>query len=98
MHAIYFTFSPLTQKHLDSSKLLQQKGLEDYKLATANASMNADFGMEGRSVDIHHGIAALSLDSGDAPSLAPKQQVSPVDKSDKLKSSSLKEVCFKILY
>lgn len=85
-------------KHLDSSKLLQQKGLQDYKLATANASMNADFGMEEQKVDINHGIAAMSLDSGDAPPPPPpKQQVSPVDRSGKQQSSS-KEVCFIILY
>lgn len=45
---------------------LQQKGLEDYKLATANASMNADFGMEEKGYDINHGLAAMSLDAADA--------------------------------
>lgn len=68
--------------------------MEDYKLATANSSMNADFYMEDRTVDLHHGLAAMSLESGDAP--APKQQVS-VDKSGKQKSKkSSKEVCFKM--
>lgn len=61
---------------------LQQKGLEDYKLATANASMNADFSMEEGHNDIRHGIAAINLEAGDAS--APKQNVSPVDNSEKL--------------
>lgn len=53
----------------------QQKGLEDYKLATANASMNADFSMEERANDVHSAMAAMSLDCGDADHAA-----SPTDK------------------
>lgn len=48
----------------ENGNVLQQKGLEDYKLATANASMNADFSEE-RVVDLNHAIANISLEGGD---------------------------------
>lgn len=66
------TNPPSTSADLDTSKLAtessehEQKGLEDYKLATANASMNADFSMEERSAEVQHGIAAMSLESSEA--------------------------------
>uniref|UniRef100_A0A2A4JEZ2 Constitutive coactivator of PPAR-gamma-like protein 1 n=1 Tax=Heliothis virescens TaxID=7102 RepID=A0A2A4JEZ2_HELVI len=77
-----------TSLDLDTSKLAaessehEQKGLDDYKLATANASINADFSMEERSTEIQHGLAAVSLDSGDA-SAAKQQLVNPADKNEK---------------
>ncbi|CAH0627072.1 unnamed protein product [Chrysodeixis includens] len=77
-----------TSADLDTSKLAaessehEQKGLDDYKLATANASINADFSMEERAVEIQHGVAAISLDSGDAGA-AKQQAISPADKNEK---------------
>lgn len=35
-------------------------------MATANASMNADFNMDEVPGELHHGVAALALDRGDA--------------------------------
>lgn len=61
---------------------MQQKGLEDYKLATANASINADFSMEERAVEVQHGVAAMSLDSGDAGP-AKQQSFTTADKNEK---------------
>ncbi|KAM3962412.1 LOW QUALITY PROTEIN: constitutive coactivator of PPAR-gamma-like protein 1 homolog [Aphomia sociella] len=61
-----------TSSDLDTSKLAtestehEQKGLEDYKLATANASMNADFSVADQTMDVNQSLAALSLDSSDA--------------------------------
>ncbi|XP_026328591.1 constitutive coactivator of PPAR-gamma-like protein 1 [Hyposmocoma kahamanoa] len=61
---------PSTSADMDTTKLAtestehEQKGLEDYKLATANASMNADFSEE-RVVDLNHAIANISLEGGD---------------------------------
>ncbi|XP_075970651.1 constitutive coactivator of PPAR-gamma-like protein 1 homolog isoform X2 [Anticarsia gemmatalis] len=77
-----------TSADLDTSKLAtessehEQKGLEDYKLATANASMNADFSMEERTTEIHQGFAAISLDSGEAGPVK-QQSINPADKTDK---------------
>nr|XP_049703289.1 constitutive coactivator of PPAR-gamma-like protein 1 isoform X1 [Helicoverpa armigera]XP_049703290.1 constitutive coactivator of PPAR-gamma-like protein 1 isoform X1 [Helicoverpa armigera] len=82
-----------TSSDLDTSKLAaessehEQKGLDDYKLATANASINADFSMEERSTEIQHGLAAVSLDSGDA-SAAKQQLVNPADKNEKPQSAT----------
>ncbi|XP_037299637.1 constitutive coactivator of PPAR-gamma-like protein 1 isoform X2 [Manduca sexta] len=62
---------PPSTTDLDTSKLAtetsehEQKGLEDYKLATANASMNADFSIEDTSQDVHHAMAAMSLEAGE---------------------------------
>ncbi|XP_060800923.1 constitutive coactivator of PPAR-gamma-like protein 1 isoform X4 [Amyelois transitella] len=81
-------FSPQsTSTDLDTSKLAtetseyEQKGLEDYKLATVNASMNADFHTEEHGNGLQHGIAALSLESGDASSST--TQAKPADRVDK---------------
>ncbi|KAJ0179851.1 hypothetical protein K1T71_004442 [Dendrolimus kikuchii] len=66
-----------TSFDLDTSKLAtessehERKGLEDYKLATANASMNADFSMEDRANEVHGAMAAMSLECGDAEHAAP---------------------------
>lgn len=81
-------------EHLDGlSKLylneLQQKGLEDYKLATANASMNADFSLEEHCHELSHGVAAMTLETGDGESIKPQQAGKPTDKIEK---SSSKEV------
>ncbi|CAH1644349.1 unnamed protein product [Spodoptera littoralis] len=81
-----------TSLDLDTSKLAaessehEQKGLDDYKLATANASINADFSMEERPSDIQHGLAAISLDSGDAGA-AKQQTINPADKNEKPQSA-----------
>ncbi|RVE47107.1 hypothetical protein evm_008291 [Chilo suppressalis] len=78
---------------MDTSKLATEtsenelKGLEDYKLATANASMNADFSMEDRATEVHHGLANLSLDGGDAVNFS-QQPSKPVDKNDKPQTST----------
>lgn len=90
---LYFNFTHIRSKHLEVMKnskfnKLQQKGLEDYKLATANASMNADFGIEDHCHELSHSVAGLSLDSGDAASL--KQP--PAKPSDKKEKSTSKEV------
>lgn len=58
---------------------LQQKGLEDYKLATANASMNADFNTEEAASEVHHGMASMSLEAGDAGPVGQQPQ-KPNDK------------------
>ncbi|XP_072940583.1 constitutive coactivator of PPAR-gamma-like protein 1 homolog isoform X2 [Epargyreus clarus] len=79
-----------TSTDLDTSKLAtessehEQKGLEDYKLATANASINADFSMEEQSHDMSHSLAAMSLDGGDTA----KQ---PSKTSDKIEKTTFKE-------
>ncbi|XP_053602240.1 constitutive coactivator of PPAR-gamma-like protein 1 isoform X3 [Plodia interpunctella] len=80
-------FSPQsTSTDLDTSKLAtessehEQKGLEDYKLATANASMNADFNMEEQSCELQHAVAALSLESGDATSNMQSKSANKIDK------------------
>lgn len=57
---------------------LQQKGLEDYKLATAHASLNADFGMEDRVTEVKQALGALALDGGDADA-AVAQPAQPTD-------------------
>lgn len=51
-------------------------------MATANASISADFSMEERPTEIQQGFAAVSLDSGDAGA-AKQQTVSPADKNEK---------------
>ncbi|XP_032511421.2 constitutive coactivator of PPAR-gamma-like protein 1 isoform X2 [Danaus plexippus] len=75
--------SPLsTSTDMDTSKLAtessehEQKGLEDYKLATANASINADFSMEDHCHELVQGVAAASLEGGDATNVAAKQEKS----------------------
>ncbi|XP_045446180.1 constitutive coactivator of PPAR-gamma-like protein 1 [Melitaea cinxia] len=83
-----------TSMDLDTSKLATEssehelKGLEDYKLATANASMNADFSIEDHCHELSHSVAGLSLDSGDAASLK-QPSAKPCDKKEK---STSKEV------
>lgn len=67
----------------------QQKGLEDYKLATANASINADFSMEDHCHELVQGVAAASLEGGDATNVAAKQE-----KSEK----HAKEVWYYMIY
>lgn len=64
--------------------------MEDYKLATANASISADFSMEERPTEIQHGLAAVSLDSGDAGA-AKQQSVNPAQKNEKPQTTA-KEV------
>ncbi|KAJ8731999.1 hypothetical protein PYW08_014729 [Mythimna loreyi] len=84
--------SQATSSDLDTSKLAaessehEQKGLDDYKLATANASINADFSMEERPNEIQHGFAAMSLDAGDAGA-AKQQTVNAADKNEKPQSA-----------
>ncbi|VVC89410.1 unnamed protein product [Leptidea sinapis] len=69
-----------TSMDLDTSKLAtessenEQKGLEDYKLATANASMNADFSIEDHCHELTHGVTAMSLQSGDEEMLRPQSK------------------------
>ncbi|XP_045765147.1 constitutive coactivator of PPAR-gamma-like protein 1 isoform X2 [Maniola jurtina] len=64
---------------MDTSKLAtessehEQKGLEDYKLATANASINADFSMEERCHDLSSGVAAMALDEPARPAAKPAE-------------------------
>lgn len=60
----YFLFITWALGTAENGNVLQQKGLEDYKLATANASMNADFSEE-RVADLNHAIANISLEGGD---------------------------------
>ncbi|XP_059060222.1 constitutive coactivator of PPAR-gamma-like protein 1 [Achroia grisella] len=78
-----------TSMDLDTSKLAtestehEQKGLEDYKLATANASINADFSIEDQNVDVNHGLAALSLDGGDANTATTQQPEKQANKTEK---------------
>lgn len=79
LYLYYFTLSTSEQKLLNK---LQLKGLEDYKLATANASMNADLSMEERSLDFVHGMAALSVESGEAGP-AKQQSTTTGDKIEK---------------
>ncbi|CAB3243440.1 unnamed protein product [Arctia plantaginis] len=82
-----------TSTDLDTSKLATEstehelKGLEDYKLATANASMSADLSMEERSFDILHGMAAMSVESGEAGP-AKQQSTTPGDKIEKQTTTS----------
>ncbi|XP_046960558.1 constitutive coactivator of PPAR-gamma-like protein 1 [Vanessa cardui] len=77
-----------TSLDLDTSKLAsessehEQKGLEDYKLATANALMNADYGIEEHCHELSHSVAGLSLDGGDAASVK-QLPVKPTDKNEK---------------
>lgn len=90
---VYFNFTHIRSKHLEVMKnskfnKLQLKGLEDYKLATANASMNADFSIEDHCHELSHSVAGLSLDSGDAASLK-QPSAKPCDKKEK---STSKEV------
>ncbi|XP_063361362.1 constitutive coactivator of PPAR-gamma-like protein 1 [Cydia amplana] len=72
---------------LDTSKLAaessehEQKGLDDYKLATANASMNADFSTEERTTEVGRALASMSLEGGDAGPKKPAPK--PVEKQDK---------------
>lgn len=61
---IFFLFITWALGTAENGNVLQQKGLEDYKLATANASMNADFSEE-RVADLNHAIANISLEGGD---------------------------------
>ncbi|XP_039749052.1 constitutive coactivator of PPAR-gamma-like protein 1 [Pararge aegeria] len=81
-----------TSTDIDTTKLAtessehERKGLEDYKLATANASINADFSMEDHCHDLSHDVAAMSLDGGDAAPIKHPQQQSrkpAVNKTDK---------------
>lgn len=65
--------------------------MDDYKLATANASINADFSMEEKPSEIQQGLAAVSLDSGDAGA-ANQQTVQSADKNEKPQPAP-KEVC-----
>ncbi|KAJ2947040.1 hypothetical protein O0L34_g16385 [Tuta absoluta] len=68
---------PSTSTDMDTSKLAaecsehERKGLEDYKLATANASMNADFSDEKAASELSHSVAAMSLEGGDQPAQPP---------------------------
>lgn len=55
--------------------------MEDYKLATANASMNADFYMEERTQDMSQSMANMSLEAGDASAVKP--QVAATDETKK---------------
>ncbi|XP_028158532.1 constitutive coactivator of PPAR-gamma-like protein 1 isoform X2 [Ostrinia furnacalis] len=77
-----------TSMDLDTSKLAtetsenEQKGLEDYKLATANASMNADFNTEEATSDVHQRMSAMTLDGGDASAAQPSKPAVN-DKNDK---------------
>ncbi|XP_045493692.1 constitutive coactivator of PPAR-gamma-like protein 1 [Colias croceus] len=82
-----------TSTDLDTSKLAaessehEQKGLEDYKLATANASMNADYSLEEHCHELSHGVAAMTLEADGEPT---KPQ--PVEKThDKIEKSASKE-------
>ncbi|XP_063379164.1 constitutive coactivator of PPAR-gamma-like protein 1 [Cydia fagiglandana] len=76
-----------TSADLDTSKLAaessehEQKGLDDYKLATANASMNADFSTEERTMEVGQALASMSLEGGDAEQKKPAPK--PVEKQEK---------------
>ncbi|XP_063621419.1 constitutive coactivator of PPAR-gamma-like protein 1 [Cydia splendana] len=76
---------------LDTSKLAaessehEQKGLDDYKLATANASMNADFSTEERTMEVGQALASMSLEGGDAEQKKPAPK--PVEKQAATKES-----------
>ncbi|XP_022122884.1 constitutive coactivator of PPAR-gamma-like protein 1 homolog isoform X2 [Pieris rapae] len=75
-----------TSSDMDTSKLAtessehEQKGLEDYKLATVNASMNADFSLEEHCHELSHGVAAMSLETADTHM---KQLAKPTEKVDR---------------
>ncbi|KAL4706497.1 hypothetical protein ACJJTC_015695 [Scirpophaga incertulas] len=77
---------------LDTSKLAtessehEQKGLEDYKLATANASMNADFRMEDMTSEIHHGMAGITLENSEPTNTS--QQTTKNAETEKQQSAS----------
>lgn len=75
----------------DKIQNLQQKGLEDYKLATANASMSADFSMEKQTNDLHHGFASLSLEAG-VMSSTKQQKQNIIKKKAEKPQSAIKEV------
>lgn len=90
-----FNMQPVTLD-LDTSKLAtessehEQKGLEDYKLATANASMSADFSMEKQTNDLHHGFASLSLEAG-VMSSTKQQKQNIIKKKAEKPQSAIKE-------
>lgn len=86
----YFYSKHLTEWIVANKNELQQKGLEDYKLATANASINADFSMEDRSQDVSHGMAAMSLEAGEAPAAKPQPAAAT---NENKKQTAAKEVC-----
>ncbi|XP_041976736.1 constitutive coactivator of PPAR-gamma-like protein 1 isoform X2 [Aricia agestis] len=77
-----------TSSDLDTSKLAaessehEQKGLEDYKLATANASMNADFSIEEHCHELSHGVAAMTLEGADSDTQK-QQATKPTNKNGK---------------
>ncbi|CAK1604276.1 unnamed protein product [Parnassius mnemosyne] len=84
-----------TSADLDTSKLAtessehEQKGLEDYKLATANASIHADFGMEEGTNDMSHAIASMSLETGDG--VPAQQQAAKVGERNEKEPTTSKE-------
>lgn len=63
--------------------VLQQKGLEDYKLATVNASINADFSLEEHCHELSHGVAAMTLEAGDGHTKQGNGTTEKVDKPSK---------------
>lgn len=73
---LFFLFITWALGTAENGNVLQQKGLEDYKLATANASMNADYSEE-RSLELGHAIANISLEGGDAAAKPPATSEDP---------------------
>lgn len=92
MYVHLFIFTLWALKNLKHTKL-QQKGLDDYKLATANASMNADFCLDDRSIDVSHALSSMTLDSADAEQKKPADK--PVPKNEK--QAPVKEVWLLII-
>ncbi|XP_045534436.1 constitutive coactivator of PPAR-gamma-like protein 1 isoform X1 [Papilio machaon] len=82
---------PSTSGDMDTTRLAtetsehEQKGLEDYKLATANASINADFSME-ESNDLSHGIGTMTLDG---EGISKQQAAKPGDRNDQASSKEM---------
>ncbi|XP_068630770.1 constitutive coactivator of PPAR-gamma-like protein 1 homolog isoform X2 [Battus philenor] len=87
---------PSTSTDMDTTKLAtetsehEQKGLEDYKLATANASIHADFSMEEGTNDMVHGIASMTLEGGDGGS-AKQHQAGKVGEHNEREHAAAKE-------
>ncbi|CAH2075344.1 unnamed protein product, partial [Iphiclides podalirius] len=87
---------PSTSGDMDTSKLAtessehEQKGLDDYKLATANASINADFSMENSTNDMTQAIASMTLEAGDGVNHK-QQQASKVGERNEKDHATSKE-------
>lgn len=65
--------------------------MDDYKLATANASIHADFSMENSSNDMTQAIASMTLEAGDGVSHKQQQVVKVGERNEKPYATS-KEV------